>query len=108
MYFFKKKKKMSSFAGRREVGNERFAFHRRRRLQVHAGVQQGKDDAGVPGIDDRLPIAALEWQLESHERTPMFKTRSGRALFHAPVGRRHAISDGIGLDRQRARKKVRI
>ena len=61
------------YSGR--AGKRRRPRHRDRRLQVHAELQPGEDDARVPGIDDRLPTAPLERQPEGDEGAAVLATR---------------------------------
>ena len=60
------------YSGR--AGKRRRPRHRDRRLQVHAELQPGEDDARVPGIDDRLPTAPLERQPEGDEGEAVLAT----------------------------------
>ena len=60
-------------SGRPGVG--RRARHRDRRLQVHAGVEPGEDDARVPGAHDRLPAAPLERQPQGDAGAAVLATR---------------------------------
>ena len=70
-------------------------------LPLYAGGQQRADHAGIPGADDRLSVAALERLLESHARAPVFTTGGGGPLFAPRPRRRHALTNGPRLDRQR-------
>lgn len=72
-----------------------------RRLPLHAGGQQRADHAGIPGADDRFPVAALERLSQSHARAPVLPTGGGGPLLAPRPRRRHALANGPRLDRQR-------
>lgn len=72
--------------------------------QIHAWSEQRTNNAWVPGADDRFPVAALEWFVESDARATMFAPRSCCALFKSNTGWWYASPNGIGLDCTRARE----
>jgi hypothetical protein len=93
------------FLGRPRGGGQ--PKHRHRRLPLHAGGEQGADDARVPGTDDRVPAAALERQPEGDARAAVLAPGGGRALLEPRAGRRHAFADGARLVGARAREPGR-
>ena len=70
-------------------------------LPLHAGGQQRAYHAGIPGADDRLPVAALERLAQSHAGAPVFPTGGGGPLLAPRPRRRHALPNGPRLDSQR-------
>lgn len=81
--------------------------HGHRRVPLHVGGEQGANDAGVSGTDDRVPAAALERQPEGDARAAVLAPGGGRALLEPCAGRRHALSDGARLVGARAREPGR-